>query len=225
MPDVDRVLRGIGTPGLDLGSFLNLKPIVTENREIGLRVDWQALDFEISDYQSDSDLGSRLQQVGDDFFVKGEETEISGMEASMGLQVNPDHRLKLSYSHINGRSDSDGDGQVDRDLTGADIPPNRLLARWSANWSHNLSSFIQASRNFDRRFDENPELDFDSYTIVDAAVGYQLPVGALNLAFTILLNKDYFTYRRRHRLSRHAFSRVGDKLSHWGIHWISKQLC
>lgn len=194
MPDVGRVLRGIGTPGLDVDSFLDLKPIVTENREIGLRVDWQAVDFEISYYQSDSDLGSRLQQVGDDFFVKREETEISGMEASMGLQVNPDHRLKLSYSHINGRSDSDGDGQVDRDLTGADIPPNRLIASWSANWSPKLSSFIQASHNFDRRFDENPELDFDSYTLVDAAVGYQLPVGTLNLAFANLLNKDYFTY-------------------------------
>jgi len=194
MPDVGRVLRGIGTPGLDVDTFLDLKPIVTENREIGLRVDWQPVDFEISYYESDSDLGSRLQQVGDDFFIQREKTEISGVEATMGLQVNPDHRLKLSYSHINGRSDSDEDGEVDRDLTGADIPPNRLIASWSASWSPKISSFIQASHNFERSFDENPELDFDSYTLVDAAMSYQLPAGKLNLAFANLLNKDYFTY-------------------------------
>lgn len=194
MPDVGRVLRGIATPDQDVDTFLNLQPIVTENREIGLRVDKKAVDFEISYYESDSDFGSRLQQVGDDFFVQREKTEISGVETTMGLQVNQHHHLKLSYSHINGRSDSDNDGQVDRDLTGADIPPNRLIASWSADWTPKLSSFIQAGHNFSRDFDENPELDFDSYTLVDAAIGYQLPVGKLNLAFANLLNEDYFTY-------------------------------
>lgn len=194
MPDVGRVLRGINTPGLNVDNFLDLQPIVTENSEIGLRIDWQQVDFEISYYQSDSDLGSRLQQVGDDFFIQREETEISGVETTLGYQVNKANHLQLSYSHINGRSDSDGDGQVDRDLTGADIPPNRLIASWSANWTPKLSSFIQASHNFTRRFDENPELDFDSYTLVDASVGYKLPTGKLNLAFANLLNKDYFTY-------------------------------
>ncbi|WP_438970993.1 TonB-dependent receptor [Methylophaga sp.] len=194
MPDVGRVLRGIGTPGLDVDTLLDLKPIVTENREIGLRFNWAPIDFEISYYESDSDLGSRLQAVGNDFIVQREETEISGMEASLGLQVSDAHRVNLSYSHINGRSDSDDDGQVDRDLTGADIPPNRLLASWNASWSPKLNTFLQASHNFDRRFDENPELKFDGYTLVDAAVGYKLPVGKMNLAFTNLLNKDYFTY-------------------------------
>lgn len=194
MPDVGRVLRGINTPGLDVDNFLSLKPIVTENREIGLRIDWAPVDFEMSYYESDSDFGSRLQAVGDDFIAKREETEISGMEASLGLQVNDLHRVKLSYSHINGRSDSNGDGQVDKDLTGADIPPNRLIASWTASWSPKLNTFIQASHNFDRRFDENPELKFDGYTLVDAAVGYKLPLGKMNIAFTNLLNKDYFTY-------------------------------
>jgi len=194
MPDVGRVLRGISTPGLDVDNFLDLKPIVTENTEIGLRLNWQKVDFEISYYQSDSDLGSRLQQIGNDFFIQREKTEIRGLETSLGYQVNQANHIRLGYSHINGRSDSTGDGKVDRDLTGADIPPNRLIASWSANWTPKISSFVQASHNFDRRFDENPQLSFDSYTLVDGSVNYKLPMGQLNLAIANLLNKDYFTY-------------------------------
>lgn len=197
MPDVGRVLRGIGAPGQDVDDFLNLQPVLTDNREIGFRIDWQPVDFEISYYESDSDLGSRLENIGGTYFVRREKTEINGVETTLGLQANDDHRFELSYSFIRGRYDSDDNGSIDTDLDGNNIPPNRLIASWQASWTPKLSSFIQLSHNFDRNFDEEPgdeEVSFDSYTLVDASLAYKLPQGRLNLAVANLFNEDYFDY-------------------------------
>ncbi|OZG73157.1 TonB-dependent receptor [Hahella sp. CCB-MM4] len=193
MPDAGRVLRGINETGQDVDDFLNLQPILTDNREIGFRIDMQPVDFELSYYQSDSDLGSRLENIDGVYFVKREKTEIDGIEASLGIQAHKQHRLEFTYSHINGKFDSDQDGSLDSKLDGLNISPNKLIASWNANWSTKLHSTLQASHAFDRSFDD-PEKEFDGYTLVDAALGYQLPVGQISVAVANLLNEDYFTY-------------------------------
>ncbi|MCY1269319.1 Ferric aerobactin receptor precursor [compost metagenome] len=193
MPDVGRVLRGINRPNLSVESFLDLQPVVTDNREIGLRLNWAPVDFEISFYESDSDLGSRLENVGGVFQVRRERTEIDGMEATAGWQVNEVHRLQAAYSQIDGQSDTDGDDHVDTDLDGANIPPDRYTLAWKANWSDKLNTHVQANYYASRSFD-TPGLDFDGYSLVDASLGYQLPVGEVSLGVENLLNRDYITY-------------------------------
>jgi len=193
MPDVGRVLRGIGTPGTRVDNFLDLQPIVTENREIGLRLKHGPFDAEISYYESDADLGSRLDSVGGVYQIRRERTEIDGVEFTGGWQVNAAHRLQLTYAQVNGQSDTDGDGDVDTDLDGANISPDRYGISWQANWSERLHSLLQANHYASRSFDQ-PGLDFDGYTLVDASVGYRLPVGEVNLGIENLLDRDYLTY-------------------------------
>lgn len=193
MPDVGRVLRGISQPDQSVASFLDLQPIVTDNREIGLRLNWQDVDFEISYFESDSDLGSRLQNVGGIYQVRRERTEIDGVEATAGWQVNDAHRLQASYAKLNGESDTDGDGKVDTDLDGANISPDRYGLSWQANWTDKLNSRVQANHYASRSFD-TPGLDFDGYSLVDASLGYRLPVGEVSLGVENLLNRDYMTY-------------------------------
>lgn len=193
MPDVGRVLRGISQANQSVDSFLDLQPVVTDNREIGLRLNWQDVDFEISYFESDSDLGSRLQNVGGVYQVRRERTEIDGVEASAGWQINDAHRLQASYARLNGESDTDGDGKVDTDLDGANISPDRYGLSWQANWTDKLNSRVQANHYASRSFD-TPGLDFDGYSLVDASLGYQLPVGAVSLGVENLLNRDYMTY-------------------------------
>jgi len=193
MPDVGRVLRGINQPDQEVDEFLNLRPIVTDNREIGVRFDYRPVDLALSYYRSDSDLGSRLQNVGGIYFVKREKTEITGIEARLGLQLSAAQRLELAYAHIEGEYDSDGDNRVDSRLDGLNIAPNRLLASWEARWSDRLQTRLQASHSFERDFD-NPAKRFDGYTLVDASLGYGLPVGTLSLSVANLLNQDYVTY-------------------------------
>ncbi|NQD94566.1 TonB-dependent receptor [Pseudomonas sp. CrR25] len=193
MPDVGRVLRGISQPGQSVDSFLDLQPIVTDNREIGLRLNHGAFDAEISYFESDSDLGSRLENVGGFYQVRRERTEIDGVEASAGWQVNAAHRLQASYARLNGESDTDGDGQVDTDLDGANISPDRYGLSWQANWNDKLHSLVQVNHYASRGFD-NPELNFDGYSLIDASLGYRLPVGEVSLGIENLFNRDYLTY-------------------------------
>lgn len=193
MPDVGRVLRGVSVEGQDVDTLIDLSPIVTDNYEAGLRVNKQNVDFEISYYESNSDLGSRIIETDGLYTVSREKKEIQGAEATLGLVLTDQHRLEAGYSYIKGKSDRDGDGSVDTKLTGAEIPPNRLRLAWTANWNSKLSTMLQANHAFDRSFDD-AELEFDGYTLVDASMGYQLPVGRLNVSVANLLDEDYFTY-------------------------------
>ncbi|WP_417504758.1 TonB-dependent receptor [Marinomonas gallaica] len=193
MPDVGRVLRGVSVADQDVDTLIDLSPIITDNYEAGVRYNKQNLDFEISYYESNSDLGSRIVENNGLYTVSREKKEIQGAEATLGLALTEQHRLEAGYSYIKGKSDRDNDGSVDTKLTGAEIPPNRLRLAWTANWNNKLSTMLQANHAFDRDFDDN-ELEFDGYTLVDASMGYQLPVGHLNVSVANLLNEDYFTY-------------------------------
>ncbi|WIX31274.1 TonB-dependent receptor [Salinicola sp. JS01] len=197
IPDVGRVLRGIDTPGQSVDSFENLRPIVTDNIETGVRYDDGRLNAELSYYVSSSDYGTRLTTRNDAFVMQREKTEIEGIEASVGYRFNDRHSARLGYSHMKGRYDSDDNGTLDAKLNGLNVAPDRLVASWSARWSPRWTSFVQIDHAFDKDFDDSSngwDTDFDGYTLVDAAVGYRLPVGQLNLAVANLFDKQYITY-------------------------------
>lgn len=193
VPDVGRVLRGIDTPGVSLNNYSGLQPIVTKNNEVGFRIQQAPFDFEASYYQSTSKLGSRVELVNDGFVARREKTEIDGVEVTAGYAVNDDHKLNLSWSHMRGRYDSDENGTLDAKLDGLNIAPDRIIASWSANWTPELTTFLQANWALSKSFDDEDK-DFTGYALVDAAVGYKLPYGQLNLGVTNLLNKQYITY-------------------------------
>ncbi|MFL1405132.1 TonB-dependent receptor [Marinobacter sp. M1N3S26] len=193
MPDVGRVLRGISTPGQDVDTLLELQPIVTEQREIGARFDWDRYELEVSYYESDSDYGERLTEENGVWVGNREKTEIKGAEITASARVTDQHKLGASYTYTDGESDTDGDGDVDTELTGINIPPQTVKLSWSAAWAPVLSSHLQYSHFLDRNVD-NDELDFDGYGLLDGSVVYRSPVGQVSLGIENLLDTDYFTY-------------------------------
>ncbi|MDN3522202.1 TonB-dependent receptor [Halomonas ramblicola] len=195
MPDVGRVLRGIGEPGQDIDTLLQLQPIVTDNREIGARFDWDRYGLELSYYESDSDFGERLAFDSDRGIWVGnrEKTEIRGLEVTGEMRVNDAHDLTVSYTHAEGESDTDGDGSVDTELTGLNIAPDTLKLAWSAAWNDRLSTHLQSRYYFDRSVDD-PELEFDGYGLVDASLAYRLPVGRATFGIENLTDEQYITY-------------------------------
>ncbi|UQG55283.1 MULTISPECIES: TonB-dependent receptor [unclassified Marinobacter] len=194
MPDVGRVLRGVKTVGQSVDTLIDLSPIVTDNREIGARFDWDRYSLELSYYESNSDLGQRIEpDAQGSYRVKREKTEIQGYEITGEARPSDAHRLRLTYTDAEGESDSDGDGQVDTKLTGRDIAPETLKLGWSAAWTEKLSTHLQYSRYFDRSFDD-PDLEFNGYGLIDASLAFRLPVGRASLGIENLTDKDYFTY-------------------------------
>ena len=45
-------------------------------------------------------------------------------------------------------------------------------------------------------------IEFDGYLLVDAAVGYRLPTGKINVGVSNLLDEDYITYYSQSALDR-----------------------
>ena len=193
MPDVGRVLRGIGTSGQDVDTLLQLQPIVTDNREIGTRMDWENYRLEVAYYQSDSDFGERLTERNGVWVGSREKTEIEGWEVTAEADINPRHRLGFTYSYAKGESDTDGDGKVDQALTGINIAPETLRTTWSAAWTQALSSHLQYSHFLDRDV-EGDTLDFDGYGLFDASMAYKTGVGKVSLGIQNLLDESYVTY-------------------------------
>lgn len=192
MPDVGRVLRGIDQPGQDVDTLLQLRPIVTDNREVGSRFHWDRYGLEVSYYESRSDYGERLTEENGVWVGNREKTKIRGVEVSGDARLGS-HLLKLTYSQAEGESDTDGDGSLDTELTGLNIAPDTLRLAWTARWNAKLSSLLQYNHYFARDA-EDPTLDFDGHGLLDASLAYELPAGKLDLGIANLLDKDYFTY-------------------------------
>lgn len=198
MPDVGRVLRGINISGQSVESFLDLKPILTENIELGLEYKGDALSAQLTWFNSDSDMGQRLQRGSDGIYiVQREKTEIDGIEFRSTWWVTDTDELGLRFAVVDGRYDSNGDGQVDSDLGGANIAPDRANVSWDRNWTQNIHSRLQVNFLLDRDFKNaagTTTADFDGYTTTDFSVDVEAFKGVVTAAVQNITNEDYYTY-------------------------------
>lgn len=193
LPDIGRTLRSINKPGQSIDSLRNLAPILTEGVEVGMRVrktDWE---LDAAYYRSDSDLGARVVSVNGVFAMAREKTRLEGFDASASYRFGPSHRASLAYAYTRGRYDENGDDSLDARLDGLNVAPNRVIARWNAEWSDRLSTMVQVQHAFKQRFDD-PAKTFSGYSLADASVSYKLARGQLRLGVANLFDRDYITY-------------------------------
>lgn len=198
MPDVGRVLRSIKTSNESVETYLDLEPILTENKEFGVDFNGEKFTAQLAYYASDSDFGQRLSRGPDGIYtVKREKTEIDGFEFSSQWFATESDTLGLRYAHTKGRYDSDENGSVDTDLDGSNISPNRVNVSWERSWSARLSTRVQANVMLDREFDDasgEEYAEFDGYTSIDVSAQLQALGGNFVLGIQNLTNEDYFTY-------------------------------
>ncbi len=203
MPDVGRVLRGINTPGQSVESFLDLEPVITDNREIGVKYQGARLRAELAVYQSDSDQGSRLDMNSNGIFeVRREKTEIEGIDINMQYALSDTATLGGNYAYIDGRFDADRNGSVDTDLDGLNIAPNRLNVFYQQSFAGNISARLDVSKLFRRTFkgaglsaERAAQIAFDKpYTLAHFNISLASDIGDFALGLRNLLDKQYITY-------------------------------
>ena len=198
MPDVGRVLRGINLPGQSAESFLELKPILTQNHELGVDFNSEQFGLQVALYSSDSDFGQRLALGSDGVYsVKREKTDIDGAEMRWQWFATETDTLEARYAYTKGRYDSNQDGKVDTDLDGRNISPNRYNLSWARNWSDDFSTRVQANWLLDRDFENSAgevTTEFDGYVVIDASAQLKALGGEFALGLQNLTNEDYFTY-------------------------------
>lgn len=198
VPDVGRITRAVRTAGTDIDNFLDISPIVSNNREIGVEVKRGPLDASATYFWSSSKKGQLLIARPDGIFeVLRQRVEIEGLEINLAVKM-PIEGLTLSagYAHIIGRFDDDEDGVVETDLDGANISPDRLnLAAAYANgpFSARVQTQFYLARTF-RGPGRDARNDFEGYNLTDAFVRYQTDFGGVSLAAQNLFDKQYISY-------------------------------
>ena len=198
VPDVGRITRAVNRTGVDIDNFLDISPIVSNNREVGIEVTQGPLDASATYFWSSSNKGQLLVARPDGIFdVQRQKVQIEGIEINLAVWT-PIDGLKLStgFAHLTGRYDSNGDDVVDSDLDGANISPDRL--NLAATYVRGpLSARVQTQLYLSRTFKglvRDARNDFSGYTLTDASVRYQTGIGALSLSVQNLFDRQYVSY-------------------------------
>lgn len=195
VPDVGRITRAVTQTGVDIDSFLDIAPIISNNKELGLEWKRGPLEASAAYFWSTSNNGQLLVLVDTVFEVQRQRVEIEGLELNATLRTPvPGVTVSAGYAHLKGRTDSDGDGKVDIDLDGANISPDRLLA--AVNYANGpWSARVQAQGYLKRKFDGgDPRNNFDGYTLLDGLVRYEPGPWGLTLAVQNLFDEFYVDY-------------------------------
>ncbi|MFZ3008345.1 MAG: TonB-dependent receptor [Phenylobacterium sp.] len=195
MPDVGRVLRAINTPGRDIDTYLDVNPVVSDNIELGVEFTRGLVNGSLAWFTSSSDKGALLVlNAGGTFDVQRQRTEIEGVEATVRWAANTWLTLGAAYSHLDGRTDTNGDGRVDADLDGANISPDRLTL--TADATYGAFDFRLQGQVFEARsFQGQPVANnFEGYELLDAVAAWNAPFGVVSLGVRNLLDAQYITY-------------------------------
>jgi iron complex outermembrane receptor protein len=209
VPDIGRITRAVSTPGRDIDTFLDISPVVSNNREIGLEVKRGPLDASVTYFWSSSDKGQLLiSNPGGIFDVQRQRVEIEGLEINLGVRLPVEGlRANVGYAHLKGRYDSDSaapDGIVDTDLDGVNISPDRVnlaLSYATGPFSARVQTQFYLSRTFHGKANPNQGNNFGGYNLTDAYVRYQTPLGGISLGVQNLLDKQYIDYSSDTRLA------------------------
>lgn len=202
VPDIGRITRAVKITGVDIDNYLDISPIVSNNREIGVELKRGPLDASATYFWSSSDKGQLLIARPDRIFdVQRQRVEIEGLELNLRVATPVDGlKLGVGYAHLKGRYDSDStnpDGIVDTDLDGSNISPDRLNLNASYNKGA-VSALVQTQfflkRDFHGKANPNPLNNFGGYTITDASIRYQTGFGGLSLSVQNLFDKFYIDY-------------------------------
>jgi len=196
VPDVGRILRAININNVDVDTYLNIEPIVSNNREIGAELKRGPFDASISYFWSASKLGQLLvRNTGGIFDVQRQRIEIEGLEANVKARTPlPGLVVSAGYARLRGQTDTDKDNKVDTDLDGANISPDRL--NLAADYQGDTWGLRFQIQSYLKRDMQNALVkdNFGGYTLADAFVRYRLPVGALSLGVQNLFDEQYISY-------------------------------
>lgn len=198
MADVGRILRAINTPNLDVDNFLNLDPIVTDNWEAGVRLHGEGWRLGWSAFLSTAKLGARLVANPSGIFdVVREKSETYGTELTGEVRLPAKWgRLGGYVAVLEGKSDRNLDGQVDRRLPGVNISAPKVGLYWDKTWTPRFDTRLQSLSLLKRSDPDNlPAGDFQGYTLVDLLANVRVAdQQVVSVGIENLLDKRYITY-------------------------------
>jgi iron complex outermembrane receptor protein len=200
-PDVGLILRAVNSAGRSVNTLVDLQPILTDNREIGIA--WRGAEGSVSAsvYRSHSDLGSQLVVSNGIGSLQRVPITVRGFEISGDWRPARDWLLNASYAQTRGRTASAAGGVLDLDLGARSQGPDKLVLGaqwrpapgWQARWTQ--SAYFSRAANLGK-FSGKTALEerFKGYTVADLALSWDSPWGRLGAGLENLFNRRYLTY-------------------------------
>ncbi|WP_374657076.1 TonB-dependent receptor [Phenylobacterium sp.] len=197
VPDVGRILRAVNRNGVDVDSFLDISPVVSDNQEIGAEWKHGPIEATAAYFWSKSKLGQLLvlNPATAVYDVQRQRVEIEGLELNVTARTPvPGVSVSAGYAKLKGRADSNGDGSVDIDLDGANISPDRI--NFALTYQEGpLAARLQVQSYLERSFEgADPRNSFEGYTLVDASVRYQASFADIFFSVQNLMDEAYVSY-------------------------------
>ena len=200
-PDAGLILRAVRTAGQSVERLVDLQPIVTDNRELGLAWRGTAGSLSASVYESRSDLGSQIIVSNGIGTVQRVPIVVKGFEFSGQWRPSRTLRLDATYARTRGRTASAAGQPLDLDLGARSQGPDKLVL--ASNWAFapawsaqlNVAHWLPRDVNLGK-VSGTTSLEEHSagYTVADLAVRWASPWGELGMGIENLLNRQYITY-------------------------------
>ena len=191
---------------------INTEAVIVNNYEAGFVSRIKKFRFEATGYISKSNLGANSVFQNGVFVVVRTPERIYGFELAADMQVTENLQTGLSYSFVEGKLDTDNDGQFDG-KTDDYLPGQRISAPKLAG--HIEYAVLPGKLNFlllytgilnRDRFERNSSGSYDpykapvkAYNLFSSSINYNLnETTSLNLGIENMLNEDYFTARSQY---------------------------
>ena len=201
MPDVGLILRAVRTAGQSVASLVDLQPIVTDNREVGIA--WRGAfgSLAASVYDSRSEFGSQIVVSNGIGTVQRVPITVKGLEFSGELLPHRDIKLNATYARTRGRTASAAGQPLDLDLGARSQGPDKLVLGGHWAFAPGWRVLAQATKLMSRDANVGQtsgstslEEHFRGYTVADASIAWASRWGDLGLGVENLFNRQYITY-------------------------------
>ncbi|HET9642541.1 MAG TPA: TonB-dependent receptor [Burkholderiaceae bacterium] len=203
LPDAGLVLRAVNRDNQSVARLIDLQPVLTDNREIGISWRGSAGSMTASIYDSRSDLGSqvRVDNATGIGSVQRLPVRVKGFEFAGELKPSAALTLSGTYAVTRGKTAASPGAPMDVDLGARTQGPDKLVlsARWS--FQPNAVARLQASHLAPRHINKGRtvgttqlEENFDGYTLADASMTWSTRWGEVGLAIENLFDRQYIGY-------------------------------
>jgi len=199
LPQFGVVLRGINIPNQSVTGLVELKPIISKNKEVGLTWRGARGSFSAAYYKSTSDLGSNLlfNPITGESIVQRVPIEIQGFELTAEAKISKTLSVNVLYSTIDGKTAVAQGAPLDLKLTGDNQGPDKLVGHLNWKFAEKGRLHLEADKYFSRNVNIGRagfESHFTGYTLFNLNATYKTAWGELGLGVENVLNKQYIGY-------------------------------
>lgn len=188
--EIGRVLRGTTKSSLD---DIQTDAQIVDNYELGLRGNWPSLNYELTGFFSESELGTTYD--GSTLDITRRPEQIWGLELSLDQNLSDRIRWGTNMSWMEGRQDADDDGSYESQLPNTRISPPKVNSYVEHETTESLANRLDVRYWADRtRFDDSGfgQGDIKAELLFDYLMTYQLDQGRVRFGIENLLDEFHF---------------------------------